>query len=597
MKKIKIFLASSIEDLRDDRIAIGDYFRQLNDIYIDRGIHLSLIKCEDYDDSIAAGGKQSRYDAEIRDSELCFFLFYRKVGEYTRHEFEVALEAFKGSEKPKIITYFRFVENADEMQESVRSFMQLLDGELHHYYSSYAHIDTLKLGILMQIKLLGLDSSTVSLVDGEVRLNGEAMLLAKNVPMLNGLDRLRELTEKKRELTEAKDAARAAYLADSSEENESLFFDASAALNKVSKALTQAEEEALAFVTTVTELTAGGKPITARQREALKYYGEGNYAAAQLILEDEERENELQRAELRAEAASSEIQGYVEEDLLWIKAEEAKGINAESAVKIREKYEKAVALTEKHDLDRGVLYDYASFLRKQNDYAEAIKVAERLKWYYDRPNSDIKDKQKGRLYNLIGLLYNGTHSYKKAEDAYLAALEIRKRLAEKNPDAFEPDLATSYNNIGFMYKSLNRYEEAEDAYLSALEINKRLAGKYPDAFEPPLATSYNNIGAMYDSLKRYEEAEEAYLSALEIRKRLAGKNPDAFEPPLATSYNNIGLMYKAMKRYEKARKAFISALEIYERLASSGNSASAEYAEYALKIKEILSKIKADKKF
>lgn len=38
MKKIKLFLASSIEDLNFDRIAMGDFVRQLNDIYRPRYI-------------------------------------------------------------------------------------------------------------------------------------------------------------------------------------------------------------------------------------------------------------------------------------------------------------------------------------------------------------------------------------------------------------------------------------------------------------------------------------------------------------------------------------------------------------------------------
>ena len=38
MKKIKLFLASSISDLRIDRLEVGDFIRQLNEIYFDRGV-------------------------------------------------------------------------------------------------------------------------------------------------------------------------------------------------------------------------------------------------------------------------------------------------------------------------------------------------------------------------------------------------------------------------------------------------------------------------------------------------------------------------------------------------------------------------------
>ena len=58
MKRIKVFLGSSIDDLKQDRLEIGDFFRQLNDIYIDRDIYFKLIKCEDFDDYMRIGGKQ-----------------------------------------------------------------------------------------------------------------------------------------------------------------------------------------------------------------------------------------------------------------------------------------------------------------------------------------------------------------------------------------------------------------------------------------------------------------------------------------------------------------------------------------------------------
>ena len=573
MKKVKIFLASSIEDLKEDRIAIGDYFRQLNEIYLDFDVHFSLIKCENYDDSIAGDGKQNRYDEEIRGSDLCFFLFYSKVGEYTKHEFEVALDAFGESEKPKIVTYFKYIEREGDLNEDISSFMRMLDEELHHYYSTYGHIDTLKLGILMQIKLMRLDSAKVCLENGELKLNGDTVLYAKNVPMLNGLDNLRELTEKKREQTIARDAARAAYLADSTPENESRFFSASAVLNKTSKALTEAEQEALAFITTVTELSTDGRALTARQREALKYYSAGNYRAAQLILEDAERENELARAEKRADAAAREIQGYVEETLLWIKAAEARGISEDGAREICDKYEKAVALTERYDLNKDVLFEYALFLKKQNNYKEAIRFAEKLRWYYERPTPDVGDENRAQLLNLLGSIYARTCDYERAEKTLLEALSLYKSLIGKERSAFEPSLATCYNNLGFLYKGMNRFEKAEEAYLFALEINKNLAQRNPSGYESALSVSYNNVGVLYDDLDQYDKAEKAYLAALVIDKRLAAKDPDRYEPDLARSYNNVGGIYRSCQRYVEAEDALLDAIRIRKRLAGKNPAA------------------------
>ncbi len=565
MKKVKIFLASSIEDLKYDRIEIGNFFRQLNEIYLDNGVHFSLIMCEDYDDSIVADGKQKEYDREICESELVFFLFFRKVGDYTKHEFDIALESFKSKEKPKIITYFKYVNTIEEANSEIKGFMNMLDCELKHYYNTYGNIDTLKLGILMQIKLMKLDDSELKIQDGEVCLNGKSIIGTKNVPILSH-ETLNKLTQQKRELQEKLSLCRNAYLTNPSKQNEDAFFDASAELNKVSKQLNEVEKQTLEFITTVAEITSDGRILTYRQKEALKYYNVGDYDKAQAILEDSERENELQRAETRNDISKNEIQGYVDEDLLWIKTEKIKGIYTESVEKIKEKYKKVVALIEKYNLDKKPLYDYASFLYNQNDYSDAIDIARKLQWYYSNPSTPAKKEDQANLLILLGILYSDTQRNKESEEFYIKALEIRKHLCDRNPDAYEPDLARSYNNLGVLYSDTQRYKEAEEDFIKALEIRKRLCDRNPNAYEPDLAISYNNLGVLYSDTQRYKEAEEVYIKALEIRKRLCDKNPDAYEPNLAISYNNLGNLYSDTQRYKEAEEVYIKALEIRKHL-------------------------------
>ena len=527
MKRVKIFLASSIEDLREDRLQVGDFFRQLNEIYLDSGIHFSLIKCEDYDNSIAAAGKQSQYDLEIRESELVFFLFFRKVGQYTRHEFEVALEAFRGRGKPRIVTYFKEVARAEDAVAEVQAFMHLLDREIRHYYSTYGHIDTLKLGILMQIKLLKLDSAQIKLEDGQVCLNGHPVAKAENVPLLRGNQSLQELTEKRRQLRVEMSRLRAAFLTDPTPENESAFFDTSAELNRVSKQLTEVERETLALLTTVAEMTSDGRVLTHRQKDALKYFNQGDYGAVCAILKDEERDRELERAKQRAEAAKNEIQGYVEEELLLIKTEMAQGLTAARVRRILDSYRKIMNLVEKHDLDKDALYGYAVFLQDQNHYAEATAVAEKLAWYHSNPAVTVEEEDEADLYNLLGVLYFDTQRHREAEEAHCKALEIYNRLAERNSENNESCFAASYNNLGTLYQATRRYAEAEEVLRKALESYSRLAEQNPNDYQSYLATSYNNLGIVYFETQRYQEAEEAQRKALEIRSRLAAQNPDA----------------------------------------------------------------------
>ena len=108
MKKIKIFLASSIVELKTERMAIENFIRNISDRFeANYNIKLQPVLCENLDDVYAGRRKQDEYNDEIRDSELSFFIFFTRAGEYTKEEFEVARESFAKNNKPKIYTYFK----------------------------------------------------------------------------------------------------------------------------------------------------------------------------------------------------------------------------------------------------------------------------------------------------------------------------------------------------------------------------------------------------------------------------------------------------------------------------------------------------------
>lgn len=573
MKVIKIFLASSIEDLALDRLHMGAFFNQLNNIYRKRDIGFELVMCEDYDNSIALGGKQEEYDREIRESELVFFLFFRKVGEYTKHEFEVALEAFKDRKKPKIVTYFKYVTSADEAAQEVQAFMQLLDQEFGHYYNTYGHIDTLKLGVLMQIKLLQLDSSEVKLQDGMVCLNEEPMVKAENVPLLHGNQTLRELTAERKRLQEALNRCRSAFLADQTPENEEAFFNASAELNRVSKQLTEVERETMELLTTVVEKTSDGQLLTHRMKEALKYFNQGDYAAVQAILSDEERENELRRAQQRADVAKNEIQGYVEEELLLIKAEKTQSLTQERVQRIHAAYKKVADLVEKHDLDKTALFDYAVFLVHQNCFEEAGTLAGKLNWCYSNPSIKVKEEQMAELYDLLGVVYSKAQQYTEAEAAYNKMLAIYTCMAKQKPETYEHRMALSCGNLGCLYSLTQRYDKAENAFDKAKEILIRLADRSLEN-QSTLAWIYMNLGSLYRETQRYNEAETSFVKSLEIRMVLANRNQEKYERLLAKNYRVLGNLYRETQRFMDAEKAYTKSSEILTRRAEQNPDAN-----------------------
>ncbi len=95
MKKIKIFLASSIREFEKERIAIGDIVRQIQNRIIDDGIRLDLFMCEFADNSMSNGRMQERYNDELRKSDIFIMLIGKKAGEFTIEEYEVSKEVNK----------------------------------------------------------------------------------------------------------------------------------------------------------------------------------------------------------------------------------------------------------------------------------------------------------------------------------------------------------------------------------------------------------------------------------------------------------------------------------------------------------------------
>jgi tetratricopeptide (TPR) repeat protein len=165
----------------------------------------------------------------------------------------------------------------------------------------------------------------------------------------------------------------------------------------------------------------------------------------------------------------------------------------------------------------------------------------------------------------LGAALSELRRYEAAVEAYQQALAIRRRLAQQQPQVYEPDVAMTLNNLGNALRDLRRYEAAVEAYEEALGIYRQLAQQQPQVYEPDMATTLNNLGAALSDLRRYEAAVEAYEEALGIYRQLAQQQPQVYEPDMAGTLNNLGNALYRLRRYEAAVVAYQEALEIYNR--------------------------------
>ncbi len=516
IKKIKIFIASSIEELKADRTEIGDFFRQLNEIYLDRGIHFSLIKCEDYDDSVALSGKQSQYDEEIRDSAISFFLFFKKVGDFTKHEFEVALESYKEKKSPRIVTYFKYINEGEDAGEEVKSFMNMLSSELNHYYNKYGNIDTLKLGMLMQIKLLNLDSAELKIESGSVTVSGKELAKCENIPMFSGNVHLKSLKE---ELSKAQ----ATYfeLKLKAAEDASLYekyIAAAGEVSRIEKEIEDIEEKTLSAAEYMHKASIEGV-MSERQAAACRALESGDIDAALAFLDKGEILADLEKGEDIATYGKEKIQASVYELLQRAKLVIMKNRSKEAFEEYEELYKKACEKTLEFNLKIEVLYDFAYYFLKQYKHKQAIYWMEKLKLKAEL--DDMRGIPVSRVYTLYANALLNTGNVEEGQKAFERALQI----LNSEPKSAERDEEIATVNVG-----LANIAHYKTDYKTALEMTEKSAAifeKYADDENYNKAGKYisclTNIAIYNWELGNTQEANKFFGKAHKILKKFLEK--------------------------------------------------------------------------
>ncbi len=184
MKKIKIFLASSIVEFARDRDELELFIRNVSDRFEENyDTKIIPLRCENVDTNMTVEGKQEEFNQLIRESEMCFFIFFTRVGAITRKEFEIAFNAFSAnpSRKPQIYVYFKAIPQGITADDSVREFMQVIDKTYKHYYSNFSNIDTIKLRILLNLKMQEMNFVNVKIKGDKCFVDNADVLNLQNV--------------------------------------------------------------------------------------------------------------------------------------------------------------------------------------------------------------------------------------------------------------------------------------------------------------------------------------------------------------------------------------------------------------------------------
>ena len=565
MKKIYIFLASSIVELQNERAQIENFIRKISDDFEEHyNVKIQPILCENLEDAYSTIGKQNEYNEKIRNSDFCFFIFFTKAGEYTQGEFDVARKKFEETGKPKIYTFFKIVEDG-LAEQSLYDFMEKLEKNFGHYPGRFEHIDTVKLRILQCLKLQEMDMIDLTVENNCCFVDGKKTLSLNNVSEFANNRILKELKSELSEIEQQYFALKAKHNDIIDLATDRKYAEVATKRQNLLDEIEELEKNIFNLSLRLYRDDARGE-ITQRQKQAYELFEKGDIEGANRILDYGEIKSEYQRRkEIRRSEQKKEARIYIREtrtkiEMLTQLVRDPKRFN-----EIEKLYDDITEEAFEMCIELDVIYDCISFLHDKNKGKKAIELALRLSEVY-KHTANVEKSYKAALFNLLGILFNDNNDPEKAEDFYLKAIDIYEKLTADYPEKFNPDLATSYNNAGVFYADQNIPEKAEGLYLKAIDIYEKLAADYPDKFNPGLAGSYNNAGVFYADQNVPQKAEDFYLKSIDIREKLAGDYPEKFNSDLAMSYNNAGVFYADQNDPEKAEELFLKSIDIREKL-------------------------------
>lgn len=175
----------------------------------------------------------------------------------------------------------------------------------------------------------------------------------------------------------------------------------------------------------------------------------------------------------------------------------------------------------------------------------------------------------------IGNIYIQDQRYERALDIVRKAHDLKLAVADKH-DLGPRDLSFSYNKLGDVYIKMGRLEEAHDMYVRSLNIRKQLAESQPEDGEIQRAytVGLNRVADVLLELHRDAEALELVQASLRRRVDWANLQADSVQAVLDLGNGHLKLaqVLARVGRLDEALPAFESARTVLRRLAETDPS-------------------------
>ena len=556
MKTIKIFLASS-EELKNDRVSFGNFIRELDKRYQQRGIRIDLYTWEGADGAYNGRRKQDEYNENVRDSDMLVALFYIKAGGFTQEEFHEAVKSYNDTGRPKVYVYFRQLEDESKVSEELKKFKEELEGQdaKGHFASRYSNDDSLHLNFVMQLlmqeKIL---NDKPNIEEGQVMLNGVVIAHMDNLDYVSDNKVYKKLIEDLEKVEFEFNQLREAYVQVPNDTIKYLFENKKEEFKQKKADLEKYQTNLLNLA--LASFHVQKNNITLVIQKAIEAINTGDISKADKLLDKAGGNSKFvfKQLEDAQELAYTEIERKIL--TASVKMLNTKIPIEERIILAKKEYEDAIYYARKYRYDESkyadLLFVFCDFLQDYGYYKDALMYCKDLVEMRKKIHGD-GSLLTADAYTKLGFIYDCNKMYNDSLESLNLALNILK---DPNYGTNMLEVAKVYNNMGNTYNSNKEYDRAIKWYREALAIREELNKNSFDT-----SCSYHNIAIALNNQGKKEEALKSMLKAIEIKEAIF-KNSDR---RLAFSYDYISDIYRDLNMRDTSLEFMKKACGLYEK--------------------------------
>lgn len=493
MKKIYIFLASSITEFSRERDQIELFIRNISDRFEDNyNIKIVPLRCENVDPAVGKSRKQDEYNEMIEESDMCFFIFFTKAGNYTVEEFKTAVVKYRETGKPKVYVYFKNLKNCETAEQSIFDFMELVDKEFQHYYGSFDDVDTIKLRILLNLKFQEMDFLRVEFDEDKCIVDGiplkQSELDIGNVSEFVNNKLLLDLRNQLKEVEEIYFNLKPKYASgEISEKGRKNYVDVASKRQSLLEAIEEMQKNVFMLSMSLSKDVVHGE-MTPRLKKAYQYFERGDLEAALIVLDKDEIISEYQmRKERRQREQKQDAKLFIRELKTRIDILLAETKRETRFEEVEELYDIIVSESMENIVETETIFSFASFLYEQNNNKKAFILAKKLEELYSENQISVDDNSTSRLYGLLAQICEWIpENHNLIESYYKKAIDC----CDKRNSLY---LATIQYNLASYYNSYHNEENTNKAMEYLLVVKELLRNINPSLLD-------NNDKALYSRL-------------------------------------------------------------------------------------------------